>query len=798
MPYEGSHDQGDGQLPFSRLKERAPERSWGRRILLLALALMLIGALGGAGGYYALQRDLPPIESLRSYEPSLATRIYSDDNQIIGQLFVEKRVFIPLAKLPRVVPQAIISVEDAHFYEHKGFSFEAIVRAFVANLGSLRIRQGASTITQQLARSLFLSSERTMKRKIKELMLAYKMEKVLTKEEILEIYLNQIYFGHGAYGIQVASRTYFGKDASELTLAEAAMLAGLPKAPNDYSPYVHPEKAKVRQGVVLKRMVEEGVITPLQYKEAYAQNIFLQKQQSEEDLAPFFLEQVRQYLVTAYGDDTVYKGGLNVYTTLNLNMQRSANRVVREGLRALDKRQGYRGALGRRTHREAKTGRVTPLLRVGDIVEGEVTRVASDSVWVDLGVGEGKIPLEGMAWAFRRLKGPDLQADVQTIENGRPSSILKTGDVIKVRLQRVSAEGMPELLSLEQDPQVEGAFVALDPATGAITAMVGGYDFKRSEFNRAMLARRQPGSAFKPIIYATAVEMGLTPSTIVVDSPVIYTDPETEKVWKPENYEGRFYGPISLREALAHSRNLATVHLLERIGVKNVINFARRVGIQSSLSADLSLGLGSSGLSLLELTSALSVFANQGTRCEPMMISSISDHKGNVLETHEPQSQQVVSRETAYVVTNMLEDVIQKGTARRARSLGRVLAGKTGTTNDFTDAWFIGYSPNLVAGVWVGFDDLRSLGDREAGASAALPIWMGFMSDILPKLPFESFPIPEDIIYVKIDPHSGLLASSDAQEAVVDIFVKGTEPTQVAATVPSATQFFQIDALSDE
>jgi penicillin-binding protein 1A len=731
------------------------------------------------GGLYYFTRDLPPIESLRSYEPSQATRIYADDNQVIGQFFVEKRVFVPLAKLPKVLPQAIIAVEDAHFYEHKGFNLEAMLRAFIANLGSLRIRQGASTITQQLTRTLFLSSERTFKRKIKELLLAYKMEKVLSKDEILEIYLNQIYFGHGAYGVQVASRTYFGKDASDLTLAEAAMLAGLPKAPNDYSPYTHPEKAKTRQGVVLKRMVEEGYLTEAQYKEAYAQNIFLQKPLSEENLAPYFLEQVRQYLVATYGDDTVYKGGLNVYSTLNVEMQRASNQAVEEGLRELDKRQGFRGPVGRRNGKEGEPGRVAMMLQVGDIVDGEVTRVGADAVWVKLGTGEGRIPLEKMSWAFRRLRGPDLRNDVQVIKNGKPGSILKVGDLIKVRVLRLTSEGAPVLLSLDQEPQVEGAFVALDPATGGIKAMVGGYDFKRSEFNRAMLSRRQPGSAFKPVIYATAVEMGFTPSSMVVDSPIIYTDPDTSKVWKPENYESRFYGPVSLRD-------------------RNVISFARRIGIQSPLSPDLSLALGSSGLSLLELVSGISVFANQGVRSEPLMITSITDHNGAILESHEPQAQQVISRETAYIITNMMEDVIQKGTARRAKVLDRPLAGKTGTTNDFTDAWFIGFAPNLVAGVWVGFDDLRSLGDREAGANVALPIWMSFMSNVLPKIPSLSFPIPEDIVYVKIDPRTGLLATNGAEDAVVDIFVKGTEPTKVSVPVPEPIQFFKLDEMSSE
>lgn len=794
MPYKSAHDAGD-HPSFYRLREHSSKRSWWRILLIVLAVFFLLGGAGIGGGYYYFARDLPSIDVLRSYEPSQATRVYSDDNRLIGQFFIEKRVFVPLVRLPEILPQAIIAVEDSRFYKHKGFSIEAMARAFIANLSSLRIRQGASTITQQLTRSLFLSPERTMTRKIKELLLAYRMEQLLSKEEILEFYLNQIYFGHGAYGIQVASRTYFGKDASELELPEAAMLAGLPKAPSVYSPFNNPEKAKVRQRVVLKRMVVEGYITGEEYKEAYAKNIYLQKPLRGKDLAPHFVEQVRQYLVSTYGSDTVYRGGLNVYTTLNIEMQKSANQAVREGLRKLDKRQGYRGPHGRRSEQEEKTGRVARHLGVGEIVDGEVTVLDTNEVWVNVGIAEGKIPLEEMSWAFRRFKGQNSEDEVRTLKNGKPSDILSVGDLVKVRVKQLSPGGIPKILSLEQEPEVEGAFIALDTHSGAIKAMVGGYDFKKSEFNRAVRAHRQPGSVFKPIIYATAVEMGFSPSSMVVDSPIIYVDPETEKVWKPENYEGRFYGPVRLRDALAYSRNLATVHLLQKIGVRNVIRFAHRVGIQSPLSPDLSLALGSSGVGLLELSSAISVFPNQGVRCEPVMITSITDSTGIVLESNVCQEQRVISRETAYIVTNMLEDVVQRGTARRAKKLGRSLAGKTGTTNDYTDAWFIGYAPNLLAGVWVGYNDLRSLGNKEAGGAVALPIWINFMAETLPGLPERTFPIPEGIIYVKIDPKTGLLAPKGTKDTVVDIFVRGTEPTRVSVPVPQAIEFFKADQL---
>ncbi|HLG23068.1 MAG TPA: PBP1A family penicillin-binding protein, partial [Candidatus Manganitrophaceae bacterium] len=742
------------------LKYESPRRFRGLKILFFVLAfLLLIGALGAGGVIYYFSRDLPPLESLRSYEPSQATRIYSDDNRVIGQFFIEKRVFVPLSKMPKELFQAILAVEDSRFYEHGGFDFLRIIKAFLTNLESLKIRQGASTITQQLARSLFLTPERTIKRKFKEILLARKMEKILGKDEILEIYLNQIYFGHGAYGVQVASRTYFGKDVSDLTLAEAAFLAGLPKAPNDYSPYRYPQKAKLRQGVVLRRMVDEQFITEERYRQAYEQDLLFQKLLPEEDLALHFQEYIRQYLIGRYGDDAVYKGGLNVYTTLNIDMQRSANRALKEGLRNLDKRQGYRGALGKYQEDEIAGGETAVSdLQVGDWLDGRVVQAADGFVVVQTPGGDGKILLEDMRWAARRLKGLRLREDMEVVENPKAYHILRVNDLVKVSVKKVSPDGKGIFFSLEQEPSVEGALVAVDPATGSVKALVGGYDFKRSEFNRALSARRQPGSTFKPIIYATAIERGLTPATVVVDNPVIYTDTELEKVWKPENYEEKFYGPITLREALTYSRNLATVKLLEQVGVGNVIEFARRVGLQGPLTRDLSLALGSSEVSLLELTSAYGVFANRGVRADPILITMVTDHTGQILERHESAPRQVVAKETAYIITNMLEDVIQRGTGRKAKSLGRPIAGKTGTTNEFTDAWFVGFAPNLVAGVWVGFDDNRSLGDREAGSTTALPIWVSFMEAALSRFPVAPFAIPENIVYAKIDPETGLLA----------------------------------------
>lgn len=779
----------------SGIEKKTSRRRWIKWGLIVFLGLFMTGFIGFAGTIYYFSRDLPSLESLGSYEPSQATRIYSDDNRVIGQFFIEKRVFVPISRMPKELFQAILAVEDARFYEHHGFDLLRMIKAFVTNLESWRIRQGASTITQQLARSLFLTPERTMSRKFKEILLARKMETMLTKDQILEIYLNQIYFGHGAYGVQVASRTYFGKDVGELNLAEAAFLAGLPKAPNDHSPYRAPNKAKSRQGVVLRRMVDEGYITEARYHEAYREDLYFQKLLPEEELALHFQEHIRLYLIARYGDDAVYKGGLNVYTTLNVEMQRSANRAVKVGLRDLDKRQGYRGPIGKYEEEteEEKTGAVeTSGLMVGDILDGRVLSSGNSFALVEAGGLTGRIMLEEMLWAARRLKGPRLREDVEIIKDPKPSDILKADDLIRVKIKKLGKDEKGTFFSLEQEPLVEAAFVAIDPATGAVKALVGGYDFRRSEFNRALNARRQPGSAFKPIIYATALERGLTPASLLVDNPVIFTDAGLDRVWKPENYEEKFYGPITLREALTYSRNLATVKLLDQVGIRNVTDFASRIGIRSPLTRDLSLALGSSGVSLLELTSAYGVFANQGVRVEPALIASVTDNTGRVLESRDISPQQVVSKEIAYVVTNILEDVVQRGTARRARAVGRPVAGKTGTTNEFTDAWFVGFTPNLSAGIWVGFDDNRPLGDREAGGTAALPIWVSFMEEALSFFPVTPFSIPENIVYARIDRQTGLLAPED-EKGEVEIFVKGTEPKEYKVDSPEPTQFFRLD-----
>ena len=761
--------------------------------------MIIIPAIGAGTGLVYLERGLPPVETLKSYQPSLATRVYSDDNRLIGQFFVERRIQVSLSKLPRELIQAVIAIEDSRFYEHGGFDFRGILRAAVTNISSMKIKQGASTITQQLARSLFLTPERNIKRKFKEILLARKIEKLFTKDQILEMYLNQIYFGHGAYGVQAAARTYFDRDVGTLTLPECAFLAGLPKAPRDYSPHFSPQRAKRRQGIVLGRMQHEGFITEAQFNEAYQEDLFFKKLKPKQKIAPYFVEYVRQYLMDQYGDEVVYKGGLNVYTTLNIEMQLAAAKAVREGLKKIDKRQGFRGVLDHRILEEASGGEegtegsmATGEPALSEILEAVVTQVKEDHVRVEVSGLAGKILMRDMAWAKKRLKSRDLK-NVEILKNPAPADLLEVGDVVKVAMKGKESGTGELLFSLEQDPLVQAALLALDPRTGDVVAMVGGYDFKESEFNRAISAKRQPGSAFKPLIYGVAVERGMNPATILMDTPVIFTDPVSQKTWKPTNYERRFYGPISLRDALTYSRNVATIKLLGQVGIQNVINFSRRMGITSPLSADLSLALGSSGLSLLELVSAYGVFANQGQRAEPIMVRMVTDSTGNVLEYHEPAVQKILSPEVSYIVSNLLQDVIQRGTGRRARDLGHSVAGKTGTTNDFTDAWFVGFAPNLSAGVWVGFDDRRSLGNHEAGSVAALPIWKQFMQSAKKQMPEMTFPIPENVVFARVNPETGLLASEDEEQAKVEIFIKGREPLPSPPPKPSVIDFYRMD-----
>ena len=543
-------------------------------------------------------------------------------------------------------------------------------------------------------------------------------------------------------------------------------------------------------------MEEAKFLTPAEREQAAAELLGFRRPGGEQ-AAPYFVEYIRQLLVAKYGEAMVYKGGLKVFTTLNLEMQKAAEAAFAAGLRELDKRQGWRGPL-RTVDATAPTppavAAVTDqALKAGDYREGFVSKVAKDYFLLQIGTTVAKLSFDDMAWAKRRLTGFDTAKDF--VVNQNLKQVLKPGDVIEVMVKKLDRDIVH--VQLEQTPLVEGGLITLEPDNGAIRAMVGGYDFARSEYNRAVQAHRQPGSAFKPIIYATAVSQGMSPASVILDAPGVYDQEQDEKTWQPENYGRKIHGMVSLRDALAHSHNLATVRLLDKVGVKDVIEFANTVGVTSPLAADLSLGLGSSSVGLMELTSAYGVLLNQGSRAEPYAILSVKDNAGTVLEQAAPQAIPVISKETAYLITNMMEDVIQKGTGQAAKVLGRPIAGKTGTTDEFINAWFIGGAPNLVTGIYVGFDDRRSLGETESGAHAALPIWINFMRVALKPLPVMAFTIPEGVTFVKVDPATGLLEGEEGQASTVELFTKGSEPTQATQRRLDPIDFYKLDQIPE-
>lgn len=743
---------------------------------LLKVGGIVLGALVGiaVGILLYFSHSLPPLRDISNYNPPLATRIFSADGQLIGEFYLQRRILVPNERIPRLLKQAFVAAEDADFYRHRGVSWMGILRALVKNVEAGRIVQGGSTITQQLVRSLILDRERTLSRKIKEIILARRIEQHLSKDEILYLYLNQIYLGHGNYGIGAASDYYFGKSPDELTLAEMALLAGLPKAPELYSPYKNFELAKRRQWYVLRRMVEEGYISEREARRAYATPLRLRPHKQQlRDVFAYYLEYVRQYLVERYGEKAVYEGGLTVHVAMDSRLQRAAFQAVREGLLALDKRQGYRGperilSEGEMEEFHLALKEENRNLEVGRVYLGAVTKVEEDRVWVDLGRKEGFIDRKDLDW---------VDGD------------LKRGYVIRVKIREMKGETLR--LELYQEPEVEGALLAMELPTGYVRAMIGGWDFYRSQFNRALQARRQAGSAFKPIVYAAALNKGFAPSNIVLDAPVVYK--EGDEVWRPKNYQERFYGPVTLRFALAHSLNCATLNLARKVGVGYLVRFARKLGFTSPLNPDLSMALGSSSVTLLEMVRAYAVFATGGHLIEPIFVTKVLDRNGKILEERKPlplegefrnyglepkgrYNPRVLDEGVAYLITNMLQSVVREGTGWRAKALGWPCAAKTGTTDDYTDAWFIGYTPRLIAGVWVGFDDPRPLGEDETGSRAAAPIWVSFMKEALKGLPPEDFAVPESVIFVRIDPKTGTMASPD-EPGVFEPFLKGTEPS---------------------
>jgi penicillin-binding protein 1A len=743
-----------------------------RRVVVTALfaAAILSGALVGV--FLAFESDLPQVTSLEDFQPNIITQVFAADGSVLGEFAIEKRVVVQFRDIPPVLRNAIVAVEDADFWKHIGINPWRIPGAALANLRSGRLAQGFSTLTMQLTRLLFLTPEKTPERKIKEIILAFQIEKNFTKEEIFTLYCNQIYFGHGNYGVEAASRFFFGKSVKDLSLAEAALIAGVPQNAPRLSPIHHPERALARRNHVLDRLAEEKYVQREEAEAAKREPLGLRLHRDPPSIAPHFLEEVRKYLEREYGSQRIYQGGLRVYTTLDPAMQRTATRALRDGLRRLDRR--ARGFVRPETTLLVD-GRLPDPLRLdewdwpfaaGDVVRGVV--IASDRAIAVVQVGDYRARL--------------FPADVSWARRGGVADVLPRGVVAPFRILSLDGPRKEAKVQLEQEPEVEGALLALDVRSGGIRAMVGGYDFERSKFNRATQAMRQAGSAFKPIVYAAALEtLGWTPATVLVDAPLSFTNPWNRTVWTPQNYDGAYLGPIPLRQAVEQSRNIPAVKTLQAVGIDKGIEYARRLGLSGELPPFLPIALGAGEATLLEMAGAFAAFANQGLRMKPFFIERISDRDGNVIEQATPRASDALRADTAFILTSLLRGVVEHGTAARARRLGRPIAGKTGTTNDFTDAWFIGYEPSLAAGVWVGFDEKKnSLGRGEDGARAALPIWMEFWAAATADRPIEEYPIPGNVVFVPVDGR-GHPGETGGPGVHMEAFVAGTEPRGVAS-----------------
>jgi penicillin-binding protein 1A len=750
----------------------------------IVVTVLFVGAIvGGAfvGTLFSFENDLPQVSSLEDFQPNIITQVYADDGTTtLGEFAIENRVILTFRDIPPVLRNAIVAVEDQEFWTHMGINVWRVPGAALANLRSGRKEQGSSTLTMQLSRLLFLTPEKTYARKVKEVILAFQIEKKFTKEEIFTLYCNQVYFGHGNYGVEAASEFYFGKPAKELTLPEAALLAGLPQNPTRLSPLENPERALARRNHVLDRMQEAGYLTPAQTDQARTEPVVLHVRKEAPSIAPHFLEEVRKYLDREYGSQRIYQGGLKVYTTLNPALQAMATEALRSGLRTLDLRS--RGFVPPTATVLGKDGHFPETLHLDDwdspIQQGRVVRgvvLASDHslALVQLGAYKGRVGPAEIAWTGR--------ANV--------ASVLPPGTIAPFKIVGLTEQPKREAkLLLEQEPKVEGALLALEVRTGAVKAMVGGYDFEKSKFNRATQAQRQVGSAFKPVLYAAAIEKaGWTPATIIVDSPLSFPNPWNHTVWAPHNYDGEYWGPIPLRRALEHSRNIPAVKTLQAIGIDTGIEYAKRLGLTTPLPHFLPIAIGAGEESLIEMVSAYATFPNQGLVMRPMLITRITDREGNIIEENRPQPRDAIRADTAYLMTSLLRGVVERGTAVAASALGRPIGGKTGTTNDFTDAWFLGFEPSLAAGVWVGYDEKRqSLGPREEGSRAALPIWMDFWKQAMKDKPVEDYPIPANIVFVPVD-DSGRPGRPGVPGVHMEPFIAGTEPKEgglVAAGTP--------------
>ena len=774
---------------------------------------------------YTFGRGLPDYTQLANYEPPVMTRVQAGDGRLLIEYATQQRVFVPISAMPKMLVKAFLSAEDKNFYYHPGIDPVGIVRAALINVKNFaqgRRLVGASIVTQQVAKNFLLTSDVTLKRKIKEAILAFRIERTLSKKRILELYLNEIYLGFGSYGVATAALNYFNKSLDNLTISEAAFLAALPKAPNNYNPLKNSSGARARRDWVIGRMLEDEAITFEEARQARAKPLYVRSRDNTEYVqAKYFAEEVRQELVKRYGEKKLYKGGLSVRTTLNPDYQRIGYRALRDGLEAYDRRHGWRGPLAHVELNQdwlSQLVSIKPPTAIGDWHISVVREILEEKTKIGLDDGSlGVIPFKELKWARKWLKGENLGPSVK-----KPGDVLSVGDIILV--EKVTGEKEDNATkevnySLQQIPEIEGALLAIDPHTGRVLAMVGGYDYEKSQFNRSVHARRQPGSAFKPFVYLVALDKGFTPSSLILDAPFVIDQGPGLPKWRPANYTKKFYGPSTMRLGIEKSRNLMTVRLAQTIGIESIAQYAQNFGIVDQLPRQLSMSLGAGETTLLRLTAAYAMLVNGGKRIKPTLIDRIQDRHGQTVFKHDNRScpkcqssfwtnqpvpkfaetrEKLTDPGSAFQMVSMLEGVIERGTGRRIREIGKPLAGKTGTTNGSLDTWFLGFSPDLAVGVFAGFDTPRSLGKREQGASVAAPIFRAFMADALSDKPAIPFRIPPNIRLVRVNSTSGQPARPGDRRVILEAFKSGTVPqgkqevldgTNLAESVPLTSSF---------
>jgi penicillin-binding protein 1A len=854
-----------------------------RTLFVLAIAGTVLGGAAGAVVYWQFARDLPEIVTVADYKPLTVTRVFGGDGvgngkeeELLGEFSTQRRYLVPYDKIPPIVVNAFVAAEDDQFFHHPGINIASIIRAAIANFRAGHTVQGGSTITQQVAKSLLLSSKKEFSRKIKEIILASRFEKNLSKQDILYLYLNQIYLGHGAYGVQAAARTYFRKDIGALNTAEAAILAGLPQAPGKYTPLLEPKRAKERQTYVLRRMMENNFITQSEMNVAI--NTPVRVYGADEDLntrfASYYVEHVRRYVQEKYGDKALYEDGLSISVPTTRALSLAAARSLRDGLKGVDKRQGYRGPLKRVRSSEMqeqlqelklkliekKLGYLVflpdghldalsamkdagieselLLLEIGESYQALVLSVDDKKKEALVGFGNlhATLAMADLSWARPYKENMPSRGPEPT----KPSQVLAAGDVVLVKYLG------DQKVALDQEPQVQGAVFSMDVQTGFVLAMEGGYRFKKnkegegSEFNRAIQASRQMGSSYKPIIYAAGLEKGYTPATIIVDAPLVLDENSETGKWKPTNFEEKFYGDTTFRQALIKSRNVPTIKIVQTVQIPTLLDYSKRLGLTGQFSPDLSISLGSASVSLMDLTRVYALFPRLGRKVTPIFITKVSDRDGQVLEETQastmPQEvkvapvswsspkpnpsvtssvvaapvlqlptyplesdpDQVLDPRVAYVMTHLMTEVVTHGTGYAAKELGRPAAGKTGTTNDYNDAWFMGFTPNVVTGVWVGYDNQRTMGPGETGARAALPIWLTYMQEAVKPYPPSEFTVPSGVAFASIDPVTGKNAPSNSSRSIKEAFIEGTQPVEVSEGAGASTPHTQGDFFKED